>query len=360
MNQLQEKALQWYYHLTNRKPSNLNLEITWRCNLKCGLCPSRAGHGQKGELKQKDMAFDDIKRIIKKLPQLRTVNFIGAGEPMLHPDFYEILNYLHKMRLGITFTTNGTLITEQNVEKLTPNVDRVVVSVDSPNPNKYNEMRPGADYIQVCRNIHTLKKLKKDIQINIQMLVTKDTVASLEAMVLFADAYDATLQLLHPIAFDKQMDQQHIHQGMDARLYEQFINDMKQRAKRERVNLYPRETYPNQHFCIAPWKSIMVAINGDLYPCCYIYEGRGDDWTYPEYYDGFKIDVPMEYYKLGNILNGTRDEKREGIIKNQLLRMKKTDVPLETLRRYYDIVYSPIGMNERYCDICLYRWGCAC
>ena len=43
---------------------------------------------------------------------------LTGGEPLLHPDFREILTALHRMGLLVSVNTNGTLIDEEVVQWL--------------------------------------------------------------------------------------------------------------------------------------------------------------------------------------------------------------------------------------------------
>jgi len=97
-------------------PTVVNVELTNFCNLRCKMCVQSAkfvrGRGY--------MTFETFKALVAGLSPESSLFISGVGEPMLHPQFFEFMEYAHKARpkLRLGFTTNGTLITEANVKKL--------------------------------------------------------------------------------------------------------------------------------------------------------------------------------------------------------------------------------------------------
>lgn len=92
------------------------LEITEACNLRCVHCYGQFGHPKID--KEKTLKTKDWKEIIDKLIRYgcRDIQLIG-GEPMVHKDFYEILEYAHLQGMKrIDVFTNGTFIDEKSIE----------------------------------------------------------------------------------------------------------------------------------------------------------------------------------------------------------------------------------------------------
>lgn len=92
------------------------LEITEACNLKCVHCYGQFGCPKID--KKKILNTQEWKNIIDRLIKYgcRDIQLIG-GEPMVHKDFYEILEYAHKQGMKrIDVFTNATLIDEKSIE----------------------------------------------------------------------------------------------------------------------------------------------------------------------------------------------------------------------------------------------------
>lgn len=95
-------------------PLSVIFELTYKCNLACQHCLVDAGSSKSDEL-----SFDEIAEILIQLKEMKvfTINF-GGGEPLLRPDFFEIMKYASDLNLGVIFSTNGFLINDSVFEKL--------------------------------------------------------------------------------------------------------------------------------------------------------------------------------------------------------------------------------------------------
>ena len=78
---------------------------------------------------------DQAKKVIFELVLLgfNKINFAG-GEPILRKDLPELIKYAKSLGLITSLVTNGHLITQDWVEKVTGSLDQIGISVDSSNP----------------------------------------------------------------------------------------------------------------------------------------------------------------------------------------------------------------------------------
>lgn len=106
-----------------------SFEITHRCNLKCKHCCVDADQIVS---KKEDLSTDEIKQILDMLIKWNPERImLSGGEPMLRPDFIELLMYLKENYTGeIIISTNATLINENNVEIISKYAHQIDVSVD--------------------------------------------------------------------------------------------------------------------------------------------------------------------------------------------------------------------------------------
>jgi MoaA/NifB/PqqE/SkfB family radical SAM enzyme len=104
--------------LTNRRvPLFLSLFITNRCNLRCNYCFVIDEGIDKAIL---DSQYDkqELFRIIDEFYGLGTrMIFMLGGEPLVHPDIHEIVNYIVDKGIYLHLITNGTLI-EKRLEAI--------------------------------------------------------------------------------------------------------------------------------------------------------------------------------------------------------------------------------------------------
>lgn len=107
------------------KLKKIYLEITNKCNLSCSFCI----HNKK---KVTSITLDNYKYIINKIkPYTKELYLHVLGEPLMHPNISEFINYATNAGLMVNITTNGYLI---NSIKDNHNIHRLNISLHS-----YNE-----------------------------------------------------------------------------------------------------------------------------------------------------------------------------------------------------------------------------
>lgn len=123
-------------------PLNINVEVTTRCNLACTFCsnPSLQSN-QIG-----DMEITVFEKILEESllkGGICAVNLNGLGEPLLRNDLENFISVAKsKGVIDVMFHTNGTLLNKRNIQKiLDSKIDRIIISVDSPDKNTYESMR---------------------------------------------------------------------------------------------------------------------------------------------------------------------------------------------------------------------------
>ncbi len=99
-----------------------------RCNLTCKHCYSiSADKDFPGELSTEEVfaVMDDLKQF--HVPVL----ILSGGEPLLRPDIFDISHRAKEMGFYVGLSTNGTLITEENIAAIAAvNYDYVGISID--------------------------------------------------------------------------------------------------------------------------------------------------------------------------------------------------------------------------------------
>ena len=94
--------------MTTMNHLKVNLHITERCNFKCRYC---FAHFED----KNDMGLSDWKRVIDNLKRsgmVTQINFAG-GEPVLHKDFAEIVDYAYGQGFELSVISNGSLLLDR-------------------------------------------------------------------------------------------------------------------------------------------------------------------------------------------------------------------------------------------------------
>lgn len=93
--------------MKTKKFKKIYVEITNACNLKCPFClPLKR--------EKKYMNTEDFQKVIFQIKDYTNYIYLHIlGEPLLHPNLYEILNICKDNKVFVNMTTNGTLIKDK-------------------------------------------------------------------------------------------------------------------------------------------------------------------------------------------------------------------------------------------------------
>ena len=113
-------------------------DITARCNLRCKHCYSTAGKPLPNEL-----STEEALKVVEDLADMgvAAIAFSG-GEPLLRPDFFEIVKATRDSGIFPALATNATLITKEMARKLKEaGVGFVQISLDGANAATHDSFR---------------------------------------------------------------------------------------------------------------------------------------------------------------------------------------------------------------------------
>ena len=106
------------------------------------------------------------RRAVKELLDTRAVRYIhlqGWGEPLLHPNFIDMVNEV-KDKVNFGLTTNAVMLNERYAAKLiSAGVGVVAVTFAGAHPQTHNAIRAGCDFNTVVKNVKTLVETRKRI-----------------------------------------------------------------------------------------------------------------------------------------------------------------------------------------------------
>ena len=172
-------------------PICLTWEWTYACNLQCVHCLSSSGRRDPLELTTEEMF-----KIVDDLHDLGVfyVN-IGGGEPMLRPDFFEVVEYCVSRAVGVKFSTNGGLMTADKARRLAAMdyVD-VQISLDGIDEATNDAVRGEGSHAKARRAMDHLRDARFG-PFKISVVMTRDNVEQLDGFEALAEAYGAELRL---------------------------------------------------------------------------------------------------------------------------------------------------------------------
>ena len=99
-------------------PSWIELSLIDTCNRDCTFCPkSDESIAPNTHQKMERLLIDKLHNDLKDINYKGAFCLCGYGEPMLHKEFYEIINKLGEIG-GVEIITNGDLVNKKNLVKL--------------------------------------------------------------------------------------------------------------------------------------------------------------------------------------------------------------------------------------------------
>lgn len=157
--------------------SSVHLSLSDHCNLDCTYCYAR----ERIEKKQSPLTFEQYIKIIDEIIEINpNVTFtLTGGEPLLNKNCIRIAEYIKLKGSFCYLLSNGTLITEKNIDGIARYFDLVTLSIDGPNRDIHAKTR-GDNYDMVMRAVNLLQA--HNIDFTLSMTVTKENIRYVEDM----------------------------------------------------------------------------------------------------------------------------------------------------------------------------------
>ena len=111
---------------------------------------------------QEDLDWDTFIATLDTFPEVEHVELQGEGESLLHRQFHDMVAELRRRGTAVSFITNGSLLNSRAVEQLLDaGIDKISVSIESPDPERFRAIR-GGKLEKVTRNLEHLMARKRD------------------------------------------------------------------------------------------------------------------------------------------------------------------------------------------------------
>lgn len=277
----------------------LSLYVTTNCNLRCSYC-----YVNKSE--QKDMDEGCIEPVIKFIEKMLTINnddevvinFFG-GETLLRrkfiEDFIEKIEKQIKVKIKYFMTTNGTLLTKENVDFLKENMFSLSISVDG-TPKIHDQERKFPDgkgsWEIIQKNLkYTLDKFPNAMA---RITFNSQTYKGLEESIEFLIREGFRMIKAIPDYFDCRWDEQEVETLKGVLLRIRKMYKEKWKSGGIILSLFDNEL-KNCGDCTGGYHEFSIDVHGNIFPCTYSVE-------FPEFKIGNVIqentyEVPQYHIK---------------------------------------------------------------
>lgn len=188
--------------------SELIMNISGMCNLRCIYCYAKYGFYQEGSgLMTEDIARRSVDFLFGQLRRRQRVHIVFfGGEPILNWDVLRFtIHYAKSIAKKdgrfVTFgiTTNGTLLDKEKVDFLRRNRFSIMISIDSHKKEINDRLRPAGDGKSTYNRIlKALRLFDKKDYIILRLTLTKENRDIVNYIKFFTSSFDCVKE----IAFD--------------------------------------------------------------------------------------------------------------------------------------------------------------
>lgn len=128
-------------------------QITSICNMGCHHCCEESGQLMPNEMNE-EQVMDFCRQVVDAgVPYAA----ISGGEPMLHPQFFEVCEYFRSNGIALKVETNGEFVTAEAARRFADlDLRSVQISVDGATAETYEKLRVDgrwSDAIQAIKNL---------------------------------------------------------------------------------------------------------------------------------------------------------------------------------------------------------------
>ena len=264
----------------SRFPDTVQIEATSKCNLRCPLC-SHSREKNAG----RHLSGNELRTILDRLPWTPPeVRLSGIGEPLVNPDFFELVDILAERGIGCEFYTNGTLLGRQTTRDAIlsrPNIRGLRISCDGASKGTFEAMRQGADFDAWRRSVQGFVAQAREhragtLGTGVITVLSRQNLKEIGDVIrLVADLGIDRVHIQDPMPIDEvaaswcptpdEIREFHQHEGELRALGKSLGVYASFRFRRE------ESRRPIGIRCLQPWMYTFIRANGDVAPCCAVF-----------------------------------------------------------------------------------------
>ncbi len=144
----------------NRPMRDLRISVTDRCNFRCTYCMPFDEYTWID--KKEILSFEEIARLTRLFVKLGVDKIrLTGGEPLVRQSIEELIGQLSQIHglKDISLTTNGSLLAEKATSLKSAGLNRINVSVDTLDADKFKRITKRGDLDKVLQGLFTAKKV---------------------------------------------------------------------------------------------------------------------------------------------------------------------------------------------------------
>jgi MoaA/NifB/PqqE/SkfB family radical SAM enzyme len=243
------------------------------------------------------MPFEQFTGYVDSLPELEELHLQGMGEPLMHPRFFEMVEYAAGRGVRVSTNSNLTLLNAERAERLVScGLGRIHVSIDGSTRETYERIRVRASYARVIGNLERLLETRARLgsarpEIELVLVLMRQNLAELPGLVRQAHAWGIERLSVQHLCHDfgesslpahyrpmrEFVDQETLLREDPARV-KRYFAEARAAAQETGIDLRLPRTVPRQHppgtpgpmRCDWPWRGAYLSYQGLAMPCCMV------------------------------------------------------------------------------------------
>lgn len=248
------------YPLEVEIPTNIMVELTNICNLRCKMCYNKYMKRKKGF-----MSYELFKKIVDQAKELNIENLglYTTGESFLHPQLFDFIKYAKEKGIKYVYiTTNGQAIEEDKILKIFESgLDSIKFSIDAGNKEKYEYLKVGASWEKLLDTIKKIRDLRDSknskLKIFASFIITED---NFKDLLEYKKNFDSLIDETNFTIIQNQGSQMDIAEQYPKKIFSNIQN-----------YILPKERW---HPCNLLWNRFIITYEGYLTICCTDFENK--------------------------------------------------------------------------------------
>ncbi|HQP99180.1 MAG TPA: radical SAM protein [bacterium] len=288
----------------NQYPKELTIVVTDRCNLNCFICHRHYYESLIGG-KGRFLEIHNLKKLDEAIRHAETIGLTGFGEPFLHPQIDNILEYIYDLNPSdnlISIITNGTLLSAQKARSLNGHLTSFVISLNAACPETYRKETRG-EFEKTFTGINQFLRAldaPSRAKVALHFVAHKGNYSEMPRFVRLAkelgiprvcfNHYMANDLIRLSLTLPAVMDEYN-------RILDRAVlvgEELGVQASGRKFYAEPETSRQKEEVCASPFRELIVDVDGRAIPCCF----NGDLFDLGNIYEaGFEAIWFGEQYK---------------------------------------------------------------
>ncbi len=278
-------------------PKQVQIEPVGQCNLRCQMCTirfRREGPPYGPPALMQPGLFRDL---VNQFWGAEELHLQGLGEPLLHPDFFQMVSYAAQRGMRVSTNSNMTLFDPERAEEcVASRLSWIRVSIDGSTADTYESIRIGSRLDRVLQNIESLRKAKEKLgsatpRLFLVMVIMKRNIHELKDVVRLAHDFGMEQVFVQHLCYDLSHNAlpgqyQSMREFVEAESLleadrssiQSYFNGALSLAGQLKIELrlphiglqgHPAAGRAKKR-CDWPWRSAYITYDGKAMPCCMI------------------------------------------------------------------------------------------